>query len=160
MSRKFKNYVIKGQEHVDRKTGKTIPSPSVWRSVNDSLPEPPINDTACLYYVKLENSEKIIMLAYTGNGKWANTEGKEYKGVEAWLEYMPKENPIVEKKFFLNEEFLAMLVSDYMQKSEGITVDSKNIYFKVGRRNVGCGINEHEELMFVGCDVVAIEEEK
>lgn len=160
MSRKFKNYVIKGQEYIDRKTGKTIPSPSVWHSVNDSLPEPPINDIACLYYVKIENSEKIIMLAYTGNGEWSDTEGKEYKGVEVWLEYMPKENPIVEKKFFLNEEFLKMIVSDYMQKSEGITVDSKNIHFKVGRRTVGCGINEHEESLFIGCDVVAIEEEK
>lgn len=29
MPKKFKNYVIKGQEHVDRKTGKTIPSPRV-----------------------------------------------------------------------------------------------------------------------------------
>ena len=48
MPKKFRNYVIKGQEHVDRKTGKTIPSPSAWRLVNDSLPEPPIGDTACL----------------------------------------------------------------------------------------------------------------
>lgn len=64
MSRKFKHYVIRGHEYVERKTGKTIPSPSVWRSVNDLLPEAPIDDTACLYYVKLENSEKIIMLAY------------------------------------------------------------------------------------------------
>lgn len=39
MPKKFRNYVIKGQEHVDRKTGKTIPSPSVWRSVKDTLPE-------------------------------------------------------------------------------------------------------------------------
>ena len=70
MQRKFKNYVIKGQEHVDRKTGKTIPSPSVWRSVKDTLPETPVDDTACLYYVKLENSEKIIMLAYAGNGEY------------------------------------------------------------------------------------------
>ena len=55
MPKKFKNYVIKGQEHVDRKTGKTIPSPSAWRSVEDVLPETPVDDTACLYYVKLEN---------------------------------------------------------------------------------------------------------
>lgn len=51
MPKKFRNYVIKGQEHVDRKTGKTIPSPSVWRSVKDVLPETPTDDTACLYYV-------------------------------------------------------------------------------------------------------------
>ena len=58
MPKKFRNYVIKGQEHVDRKTGKTIPSPSVWRSVKDTLPVTPVDDTGCLYYVKLENSEK------------------------------------------------------------------------------------------------------
>ena len=28
MPKKFRNYVIKGQEHVDRKAGNTIPSPS------------------------------------------------------------------------------------------------------------------------------------
>lgn len=159
MPREFKNYVIKGQEHVDRKTGKTIPSPSVWRSVKDVLPETPVDDTACLYYVKLENSEKIIMLAYTGNGEWTDTEGKEYKGVEAWLEYMPKEHPIVKKEFFLNEEFLKMIVSDYMENNEGVTVDPKNVHFKVGRRSAGYGMSEHEELVFIGCDVVAMGEE-
>lgn len=46
------------------------------------LPEAPTDDTACLYYVKLKNSERIIMLAYTGNGEWTDTEGKEYKGIE------------------------------------------------------------------------------
>lgn len=117
MPKKIRNYVIKGQEHVDRKTGKTIPSPSVWRSVKDVLPETPTDDTACLYYVKLKNSEKIIMLAYTGNGEWTDTEGKEYKGVETWLEYMPKEHPIVERKTFLNEDILKAIVSDYMEKA-------------------------------------------
>lgn len=62
MPKKFRNYVIKGQEHVDRKTGKTIPSPSVWRSVKDVLPETPTDDTACLYYVKLKDSEKSSCL--------------------------------------------------------------------------------------------------
>lgn len=159
MPKKFRNYVIKGQEHVDRKTGKTIPSPSAWRSVKDVLPEAPTDDTACLYYVKLENSEKIIMLAYTGNGEWTDTEGKEYKGVETWLEYMPKEHPIVKKEFFLNEEFLKMIVSDYMEKNEGVTVNSKNVRFKVGRKVVGYGMDEHEELVFIGCDVVVMGEE-
>lgn len=158
MSRKFKHYVIRGHEYVERKTGKTIPSPSVWRSVNDSLPEAPIDDTACLYYVKLENSEKIIMLAYIGNGKWADEQGKEYKGVVTWLEFMPRENPIVKKEIFLNEEFLKMVVSDYMDKNEGIKVYTKNIHFKVGRRSVGYGTDEHEELMFIGCDVIAMGE--
>ena len=147
MPREFKNYVIKGQEHVDRKTGKTIPSPSAWRSAKDVLPEEPTNDTACMYYVRLKNSEKIIMLAYTGNGEWTDTEGKEYKGVETWLE------------FFLNEEFLKMIVSDYMEKNEGVTVDQKNVHFKIGRRSVGYGMSEHEELVFIGCDVVAMGEE-
>ena len=156
MQRKFKNYVIKGQEHVDRKTGKTIPSPSVWRSVKDTLPETPVDDTACLYYVKLENSEKIIMLAYAGNGEWTDTEGKEYKGVETWLEYMPKEHPIVEIKTFLNEDILKAIVSDYMEKAEGVTVNTNNIFFKVGRKSVGYGMSEHEELVFIGCDVIAI----
>ena len=113
MPKKFRNYVIKGQEHVDRKAGKTIPSTSAWRSVRDMLPEAPTDDTACLYYVKLKNSERIIMLAYTGNGEWTDTEGKEYKGIETWLEYMPKEHQIVERKAFLNEDILKAIVSDY-----------------------------------------------
>lgn len=158
MQRKFKNYVIKGQEHVDRKTGKNIPSPSAWRSVKDVLPEAPTDDTACLYYVKLENSEKIIMLAYTGNGEWTDTEGKEYKGVETWLEYMPKEHPIVERKTFLNEDILKAIVSDYMEKTEGVTVNTNNVFFKVGRKSVCYGMSEHEELVFIGCDVIAMEE--
>lgn len=158
MPKKFKNYVIKGQEHVDRKTGKTIPSPSAWRSVEDVLPETPVDDTACLYYVKLENSEKIIMLAYAGNGEWTDTEGKEYKGVETWLEYMPKEHPIVERKTFLNEDILKAIVSDYMEKTEGVTVNTNNVFFKVGRKSVGYGMSEHEELVFIGCDVIAIGE--
>ena len=158
MPKKFRNYVIKGQEHVDRKTGKTIPSPSVWRSVKDVLPETPTDDTACLYYVKLKDSEKIIMLAYTGNGEWTDTEGKEYKGIETWLEYMPKEHPIVERKTFLNEDILKAIVSDYMEKSEGVTVNTNNIFFKVGRKSVGYGMSEHEELVFIGCDVIAIGE--
>lgn len=159
MPKKFRNYVIKGQEHVDRKTGKTIPSPGAWRSVEDLLPETPTDDTACMYYVRLKNSEKIIMLAYTGNGEWTDTEGKEYKGVETWLEYMPKIHPIVKKEFFLNEEFLKMIVSDYMEKNEGVTVNSKNVRFKVGRKVVGYGMDEHEELVFIGCDVVVMGEE-
>ena len=158
MQRKCKNYVIKGQEHVDRKTGKKIPSPSAWRSVKDVLPEAPTDDTACLYYVKLENSEKIIMLAYTGNGEWTDTEGKEYKGVETWLEYMPKEHPIVERKTFLNEDILKAIVSDYMEKTEGVTVNTNNVFFKVGRKSVCYGMSEHEELVFIGCDVIAMEE--
>lgn len=159
MPKKFKNYVIKGQEHVNHKTGKTIPSPSAWRSAKDVLPEEPTNDTACMYYVRLKSSEKIIMLAYVGNGEWTDTEGKEYKGVETWLEYMPKTHPIVKKEFFLNEEFLAMIVSDYMENNEGVTVDPKNVRFKVGRKFVGYGMDEHEELVFIGCDVVAMGEE-
>ena len=159
MPKKFRNYVIKGQEHVDRKTGKTIPSPSAWRSVKDALPETLTDDTACLYYVKLKNSEKIIMLAYAGNGEWTDTEGKEYKGVETWLEYMPKEHPIVERKTFLNEDILKAIVSDYMEKAEGVTVNTNNVFFKVGRKSVGYGMNEHEELVFIGCDVIAIGEE-
>lgn len=158
MTKKFKNYVIKGQEHVDRKTGKTIPSPSAWRSAKDILPEEPTNDTACMYYVRLENSEKIIMLAYIGNGEWTDIEGKEYKGVETWLEYMPKEHPIVERKTFLNEDILKAIVSDYMEKAEGVTVNTNNVFFKVGRKSVGYGMNEHEELVFIGCDVIAMEE--
>ena len=158
MPKKFRNYVIKGQEHVDRKAGKTIPSTSAWRSVRDMLPEAPTDDTACLYYVKLKNSERIIMLAYTGNGEWTDTEGKEYKGIETWLEYMPKDHPIVERKTFLNEDILKAIVSDYMEKTEGVTVTTNNVFFKVGRRSVGYGISEHEELVFIGCDVIAIGE--
>jgi hypothetical protein len=158
MPKKFRNYVIKGQEHVDRKAGNTIPSPSAWRSVRYMLPEAPTDDTACLYYVKLKNSERIIMLAYTGNGEWTDTEGKEYKGIETWLEYMPKEHPIVERKIFLNEDILKAIVSDYMEKAEGVTVNTNNVFFKVGRKSVGYGMSEHEELVFIGCDVIAMEE--
>ena len=135
MPKKFRNYVIKGQEHVDRKAGKTIPSTSAWRSVRDMLPEAP-----------------------TGNGEWTDTEGKEYKGIETWLEYMPKEHQIVERKAFLNEDILKAIVSDYMEKTEGVTVNTNNVFFKVGRRSVGYGISEHEELVFIGCDVIAIGE--
>lgn len=158
MPKKFRNYVIKGQEHVDRKAGNTIPSPSAWRSVRYMLPEAPTDDTACLYYVKLKNSERIIMLAYTGNGEWTDTEGKEYKGIETWLEYMPKEHQIVERKAFLNEDILKAIVSDYMEKAEGVTVNTNNVFFKVGRKSVGYGMSEHEELVFIGCDVIAMEE--
>ena len=98
------------------------------------------------------------MLAYTGNGEWADTVGKEYKGVETWLEYMPKEHPIVERKTFLNEDILKAIVSDYMEKAEGVTVNSNNVFFKVGRKSVGYGMSEHEELVFIGCDVIAMEE--
>ena len=115
------------------------------------LPEAPTDDTACLYYVKLKNSERIIMLAYTGNGEWTDTEGKEYKGIETWLEYMPKEHPIVERKTFLNEDILKAIVSDYMEKAEGVTVNTNNV-------SVGYGMSEHEELVFIGCDVIAIGE--
>lgn len=158
MPRKFENYLIKGQEHVNRKTGKTIPSPSAWRSAKDVLPEEPTNDTACMYYVRLKSSEKIIMLAYVGNGEWTDTEGKEYKSVETWLEYMPKEHPIVKKEFFLNEDILKAIVSDYVEKAEGVTVNTNNVFFKVGRKSVGYGMSEHEELVFIGCDVIAMEE--
>lgn len=65
---------------------------------------------------KVGKLRKIIMLAYAGNGEWTDTEGKEYKGVETWLEYMPKEHPIVERKTFLNEDILKAIVSDYMEK--------------------------------------------
>lgn len=159
MPKEFKNYLIKRMEHVDRKTGKTIPSPSAWKSVNDVLPENPTDDTAYLYHVKLESSEKIIILAYAGNGEWTDTEGKEYKGVEKWLEYMPEEHPIVAKEAFLNEDILKAIICDYMDKAEGVTVNPNNIYFKVGRKSVGYGMNEHEELVFIGCDVVAFREE-
>lgn len=45
MPKKIRNYVIKGQEHVDRKTGKTIPSPSAWRSVEDVVVKEAIKET-------------------------------------------------------------------------------------------------------------------
>ena len=82
------------------------------------LPEAPTDDTACLYYVKLKNSERIIMLAYTGNGEWTDTEGKEYKGIETWLEYMPKEHQIGERKAFLNEDILKAIVRSFISRNE------------------------------------------
>jgi hypothetical protein len=71
---------------------------------------------------------------------------------------MPKEHQIVERKAFLNEDILKAIVSDYMEKTEGVTVNTNNVFFKVGRRSVGYGISEHEELVFIGCDVIAIGE--
>ena len=50
------------------------------------------------------------------------------------------------------------IVSDYMEKAEGVTVNTNNIFFKVGRKSVGYGMSEHEELVFIGCDVIAIGE--
>lgn len=45
-----------------------------------------------------------------------------------------------------------------MEKTEGVTVNTNNVFFKVGRKSVGYGMSEHEELVFIGCDVIAMEE--
>ena len=82
----------------------------------------------------------------TGDAKeeiYVSTEGKN---IEAGF------NP----KYFLDS--LKAIVSDYMEKTEGVTVNTNNVFFKVGRRSVGYGISEHEELVFIGCDVIAIGE--
>ena len=83
---------------------------------------------------------------------------KDWKEVTKGIYVNPIEHPIVERKTFLNEDILKAIVSDYMEKAEGVTVNTNNVFFKVGRKSVGYGMSEHEELVFIGCDVIAIGE--
>lgn len=58
----------------------------------------------------------------------------------------------------LSEDNLKSLIAEYLKEHENITVNSKDIKFKIGQRCCGFGAGEHIEKVFEGCDVNVMED--
>lgn len=157
MAKIFEKYrVTLASDYVDHKTGKTISTPRVWRSVYDKLPDKePTEDTAWIFDVKIGCSPEIIELAYLGNGKWADTAGKEYRDVRYWLEYIPQKSHLEKTIFFISGEMIRRIVSDYVEKSERAITNHADISFKIQNEKLVNELGEYEVSTLIGCNVPA-----